>query len=299
MCIALVHLATLLCFLFSISHQPLTLQTAMQPRDLHLQHCDRGPIWEELDEDDALLRTPVSSRSSSQQLVISVRFSPRSSHRRQRGTPAPLPTARQPRPSLQRDSTLSTNRYSHVSSIRHSVATFLSYDSTDWAILARASPPSLDSSDPNEPEEDDWLHDPHLFAKHKKWTRRSRWFSTRAIVDFGVLLLLFAGIVFIFLGYPILTALILSPTSKLGGFGLGGTNGSGQVPEGPLNRDGLIDRDTPKSAYWRRGIDDPRKRYKLVFSDEFETNGRSFWPGDDPFWEALDLHYWATGNYEW
>jgi beta-glucanase (GH16 family) len=37
----------------------------------------------------------------------------------------------------------------------------------------------------------------------------------------------------------------------------------------------------------------------LVFSDEFNTDGRTFWPGDDPFWEAENLHYWATGDLEW
>ena len=28
-------------------------------------------------------------------------------------------------------------------------------------------------------------------------------------------------------------------------------------------------------------------------------DGRSFYPGDDPFWEAVDLHYWQTNNLEW
>jgi hypothetical protein len=32
----------------------------------------------------------------------------------------------------------------------------------------------------------------------------------------------------------------------------------------------------------------------LVFSDEFNTDGRSFYPGDDPYWEAADLHYWVS-----
>ena len=32
----------------------------------------------------------------------------------------------------------------------------------------------------------------------------------------------------------------------------------------------------------------------LVFSDEFNQDGRTFYPGDDPFWEAVDLQYWAT-----
>jgi beta-glucan synthesis-associated protein KRE6 len=36
-----------------------------------------------------------------------------------------------------------------------------------------------------------------------------------------------------------------------------------------------------------------------VFSDEFNVDGRTFWPGDDPFWEAVDLHYWATNNLEY
>lgn len=33
---------------------------------------------------------------------------------------------------------------------------------------------------------------------------------------------------------------------------------------------------------------------QLVFSDEFNTDGRTFYPGDDPYWEAVDLHYWAV-----
>lgn len=36
-----------------------------------------------------------------------------------------------------------------------------------------------------------------------------------------------------------------------------------------------------------------------VFSDEFNTEGRSFYPGDDPYWQAEDLHYWQTNNQEW
>lgn len=41
------------------------------------------------------------------------------------------------------------------------------------------------------------------------------------------------------------------------------------------------------------------KEWQLVFSDEFNVEGRSFYPGDDPYWEAVDLHYWATNNMEW
>ena len=61
---------------------------------------------------------------------------------------------------------------------------------------------------------------------------------------------------------------------------------------------GLIDLETPKDAYSRTSVTDG-STLRLVFSDEFNTAGRSFYPGDDPYWEAVDLHYWATDNKEW
>ncbi len=60
-------------------------------------------------------------------------------------------------------------------------------------------------------------------------------------------------------------------------------------------RNDLIDSDTPEEAKTRMGTDGQTK-YNLVFSDEFNVDGRSFYPGDDPFWEAVDLHYWGTNN---
>jgi beta-glucanase (GH16 family) len=59
----------------------------------------------------------------------------------------------------------------------------------------------------------------------------------------------------------------------------------------------LIDTATPDSAKTRTGFDN--HEYELVFSDEFNVDGRSFYPGDDPFWEAVDLWYWATADQEW
>jgi hypothetical protein len=64
----------------------------------------------------------------------------------------------------------------------------------------------------------------------------------------------------------------------------------------PGNR-GLIDIDTPKEAYtkpsWNGG-----PNMELVFSDEFNVPGRTFWPGDDPYWEAANLHYWVRATYD-
>jgi hypothetical protein len=47
------------------------------------------------------------------------------------------------------------------------------------------------------------------------------------------------------------------------------------------------------NVYTKRGYDG--ENWNLVYSDEFNTPGRTFYPGDDPFWEAMDIHYWPTG----
>lgn len=54
-------------------------------------------------------------------------------------------------------------------------------------------------------------------------------------------------------------------------------------------RKGLIDPTTPQSAMTKKGVDGDD--FQLVFSDEFNDTGRSFYPGDDPYWEAADLNY--------
>lgn len=61
---------------------------------------------------------------------------------------------------------------------------------------------------------------------------------------------------------------------------------------------GPIDKDTPEEA--KTKVDYVTgQTWALVFSDEFNVDGRYFYPGDDPYWEAVDLHYWATGDMEW
>ena len=77
-----------------------------------------------------------------------------------------------------------------------------------------------------------------------------------------------------------------------GGFNSGGINGTGQVPV-MAGRFRAIDEDTPSEAYTRPSWTDGSPM-RLVFSDEFNQDGRSFYPGDDPYWEAADLHYWVS-----
>ena len=62
-------------------------------------------------------------------------------------------------------------------------------------------------------------------------------------------------------------------------------------------RTGLIDPATPSNAMTRRAVDGTS--LKLVFSDEFNTPNRSFYPGDDPYWTAQDLWYGSTQDLEW
>ena len=98
-------------------------------------------------------------------------------------------------------------------------------------------------------------------------------------------------------GYPLIEYFTKKKPSTLGGFNLGGINASGQIPSMPGNW-GMIDLETPKELHTK--VDYVTgKKWQLVFSDEFNTDGRTFYPGDDPYWEAVDLHYWQTNNKEW
>lgn len=94
-------------------------------------------------------------------------------------------------------------------------------------------------------------------------------------------------------GYPVYSHFTRKLQTTQGAFNLGGTNATGQVPK-ITNNIGLIDIATPQSAYTKASFANPNQQWDLVFSDEFNTDGRTFYPGDDPYWEAVDLHYWQT-----
>ncbi|CUA69628.1 Beta-glucan synthesis-associated protein KRE6 [Rhizoctonia solani] len=145
-------------------------------------------------------------------------------------------------------------------------------------------------------EADDELHTPDP-KRDKQADKGGSFFTSRGAVNLGCLVFLIVGLVVLFAGYPLITYFTQRPFSTLGGYNLGGINATGQVPVMSGNF-GLIDLDTPSEAYTRVSIDDGSE-WDLVFSDEFNTDGRSFYPGDDPFWEAVDLHYWGTNNLEW
>ncbi|OMJ18227.1 putative beta-glucan synthesis-associated protein [Smittium culicis] len=58
-----------------------------------------------------------------------------------------------------------------------------------------------------------------------------------------------------------------------------------------------VDPETPASAEFFTNING--EKLKLVFSDEFNTDGRKFGPGQDSIWEAQDLYYYGTNDLEY
>jgi len=124
-------------------------------------------------------------------------------------------------------------------------------------------------------------------------------YSKRGLINFIALFLIVGGLVGVFAFWPIATYIReISNKKSLYGWNIGGTNSSGQVPDIP-GFPALIDSDTPDDIVNGKRVGYDGKDYQLVFSDEFNTDGRTFYPGDDPFWEGQDLNYWQTVNYEW
>lgn len=206
---------------------------------------------------------------------------PRSKALYEKSGPNQLPSG-----ARQRDSWKSSRNYTRRESKRGYMDDFQEYDA--------------ELEDELHNVEDDEDDDIVMRSGLKKKTSRRRCgvFSIRGILNLGALLLLTLGLVTVFAVLPVLTyfrahAFKTQLSVNSGGYNLGGINGSGQVPV-INNLRGLIDPTTPSDVMSRQGFNG--QQYNLVFSDEFTEDGRTFWPGDDPYWEAVNLHYWATGE---
>ncbi|KAE9400307.1 glycoside hydrolase family 16 protein [Gymnopus androsaceus JB14] len=132
----------------------------------------------------------------------------------------------------------------------------------------------------NQPEDDDLIHNPDSKIR----LSRGSIFNTRGLGNVGCLVVLLICIMGLFVGYPVATAFTQTPVQTFG------VNKTGQVPQ-LLGNHGLIDIETPENAKSFPSYMDGSE-WKLVFSDEFNTDGRTFYPGDDPYWEAVNLNYW-------
>ncbi|KAJ7312598.1 beta-glucan synthesis-associated [Mycena albidolilacea] len=141
------------------------------------------------------------------------------------------------------------------------------------------------------PEADDFLHDPRSEKKG-----RGKGLSRRGIMNIGCLVLLVFLIVGASVAYP-LARHFMNKSKDSTNASTNSALNNANLPN--ISSWSLIDLATPKDAYTILSYHDPSKSMKLVFSDEFETDGRSLYPGDDPYWEAANLHYWQTGDLEW
>ena len=166
----------------------------------------------------------------------------------------------------------------------------------------------------DEKEDDDFIHNPDpeeeaRLDRERMWTDIKH-MNTRSFFGLiGVLVLLGAGIV-VFIVLPVLTytgAVHRQPhddAHKSGSSGSSsGKSGSSErltsyrYPTLAAVRTSLVDPDTPRSASTRKAMDG--SKWQLVFSDEFNAEGRTFYDGDDQFWTAPDIHYDATKDLEW
>ncbi|KAJ4369091.1 beta-glucan synthesis-associated protein [Neocucurbitaria cava] len=149
---------------------------------------------------------------------------------------------------------------------------------------------------PEDVEKDDYLHNPDPNDKDKNecniWNRRG-------LANVGGLGFLAIGILVLFIGYPVLTFVDKLTETERTPCTDNPLCIKGKENEPLLSnlRTGLIDPDTPASAMSRTSYDGTKQ--VLVFSDEFNTDGRTFYDGDDPFLQAVDIWYGATQDLEW
>ncbi|RAH41939.1 SKN1/KRE6 family beta-glucan synthesis-associated protein [Aspergillus brunneoviolaceus CBS 621.78] len=147
---------------------------------------------------------------------------------------------------------------------------------------------------PEDVEKDDYLHEPNPNDDQECdiWNRRG-------IANVGGLILITIGFLVLFIGYPVMSA--VESFRKPSRPSCHETDplclDVGQQPMLANIRTGLIDPETPKSAMSKTTADG--KEWQLVFSDEFNTPGRTFYDDDDAYFQAVDLWYGVTQDLEW
>ena len=140
-------------------------------------------------------------------------------------------------------------------------------------------------------EKDDSLHNPDGYEDVEPSLRECcSHCSPRFIVTFACFVLLMLGPAILFIVWPILAY------SRVRRWGEESTPTSHPIL-GAI-RTSLIDPDTPDHVLTRDSALG-RGKLRLVFSDEFNTDGRTFYKNDDQFWQAADSNYAATGDLQW
>lgn len=147
---------------------------------------------------------------------------------------------------------------------------------------------------PEDVEKDDYLHNPD---PNDKEPRCDIW-NKRGMANLGGLAILTLGVLTLFIGFPVLT--FVRETVGIPDPGACSKDAnclSDNVPLLKNQRIGLIDPHTPDSEKTRTTNDG--STLKLVFSDEFNTDGRTFYDGDDPYFQGVDIWYGVTQDLEW
>lgn len=150
----------------------------------------------------------------------------------------------------------------------------------------------------DEKEPDDYLHNPDpvhdvIYEKNRFWND----LKTADRKSFGGILgflFLIAAAVAVFVVVPTLTYSGVTTHSPPQEYEI---LSHYSYPLLSAIRTSLIDPDTPQDALKMKAKDG--SNWSLVFSDEFNIMGRTFYEGDDQFWTAPDLHYDATKDLEW
>ncbi|GLB40849.1 putative beta-glucan synthesis-associated protein (SKN1) [Lyophyllum shimeji] len=158
-------------------------------------------------------------------------------------------------------------------------------------LVAYAYDPSLDADEPLD-EMDDALHDP----EKKVIKVPGRPTSWRGFKNLAALVALVLGLLTLFVFYPVYqfyqdngrTSLIVGNTriNATGQADYVEVSPRSQIPIVSLR--GVIDPATPEDAMSRGSWEG--EVYNLVFSDEFNDDGRTFSKDDDRFWEIVDHH---------
>lgn len=148
----------------------------------------------------------------------------------------------------------------------------------------------------DEKESDDYLHNPDPVLD-EKMDRQCHKMDLRGFTSLLAFIALILGAIAVFVIVPALTysgvteridhPAVLHEVEVLSAY---------IFPH--LNfRQTLVDPDTPENVKSHTARDG--SSWNLVFSDEFNMEGRTFYEKDDPYWTAVDLHYAATRDLEW
>ncbi|KAI9693240.1 MAG: hypothetical protein M1822_005236 [Bathelium mastoideum] len=163
----------------------------------------------------------------------------------------------------------------------------------------------------SEKELDDDMHMPGVDDDVRYRPRWRDHFSKDNFVSTIGLFLMLAGLIFVFIALPVLSFSgvwlldypYVTPLDQMPGYGQQPQPNSwawvnnNTYPLLQNIRSGLVDPDTPQSAMTVQGNDG--EELDLVFSDEFNDQNRTFYPGDDPFFYAFDGWYGATKDLDW